>query len=151
MKFAAEKPNTDIDQILLAVTLMITATVVAGSVAKQLNLGSIVALLVVGMVLGPHSPTPLLTGHVEELQTIGEIGVILLLFLVGLETQPAKLSSMRRLFFGLGTAQYLLTTIVIAGLLILVGHLHWQSALIVGLGLAMSSDAIAIASLEEHA
>ena len=130
---------------------MITATVVAGSVAKQLNLGSIVALLVVGMALGPHSPRPLLTGHVEELQTVGEIGVILLLFLVGLETKPAKLSSMRRLFLRLGTAQYLLTAITIAGLLIVVARLHWQSALIMALGLAMSSDAIAIASLEEHA
>ena len=130
---------------------MITATVVAGSVAKQLNLGSIVALLVVGMALGPHSPRPLLTGHIEELQTVGEIGVILLLFLVGLETKPEKLSSMRRLFYGLGTAQYLLTAIAIAGLLIAVARLHWQSALIMALGLAMSSDAIAIASLEEHA
>jgi len=130
---------------------MITATVVAGSVAKQLNLGSIVALLVVGMALGPHSPRPLLTGHIEELQTVGEIGVILLIFLVGLETQPGKLSSMRRLFFGLGTAQYLLTGIIIAGLLIAIAYLHWQSALIMALGLAMSSEAIAIASLEEHA
>ena len=90
----------DIDQILLAAAVMITATVVAGSVAKQLNLGSIVALLVVGMALGPHSPRPLLTGHVEELQTVGEIGVILLLFLVGLETKPESLSSMRRLLLG---------------------------------------------------
>jgi glutathione-regulated potassium-efflux system ancillary protein KefC len=130
---------------------MITATVVAGSVAKQLNLGSIVALLIVGMALGPHSPRPLLTGHIEELQTVGEIGVILLIFLVGLETQPGKLSSMRRLFYGLGTTQYVLTALAIAGLLIAVAHLHWQSALIMALGLAMSSDAIAIASLEEHA
>jgi glutathione-regulated potassium-efflux system ancillary protein KefC len=75
----------DIDRILLAVAVMIAATVVAGSVAKKLNLGSTVALLAVGMVLGPHSPRPLLTGHVEELQTVGEIGVILLLFLVGLD------------------------------------------------------------------
>src|SRR5215813_11304853 len=150
MKFAAEKPNTDIDQILLAVTVMIIATIVAGSVAKQLNLGSIVALLVVGMALGPHSPRPLLTGHVEELQTVGEIGVILLLFLVGLETKPGRLSSTRRLFLGLGTAQYLLTTIAIAGLLIAVAHLHWQPALIMALGLAMSSDVIAISSLGEH-
>jgi len=75
---------------------MITATVVAGSLAKQLNLGSIVALLAVGMALGPHSPWPLLTGHIDELQTVGEIGVILLLFLVGLDTKPARLSSMHR-------------------------------------------------------
>src|SRR5262245_5875 len=129
---------------------MIIATVVASSVAKQLNLGSIVALLVVGMALGPHSPRPLLTGHVEELQTVGEIGVILLLFLVGLETKPERLSSMRRLLYGLGTAQYLLTAIAIAGFLIAVGHVRWQSGLILALGLAMSSDAIAISSLEEH-
>src|SRR5262249_49757203 len=88
--------------------------------------------------------------HVEELQTVGEIGVILLLFLVGLETKPGRLASTRRLFLGLGTAQYLLTTIAIAGLLIAVAHLPWQPALIMALGLAMSSDVIAIASLEEH-
>jgi len=139
------------DQILLAVAIMITAVIVAGSVAKKLNLGSIVALLVVGMALGPHSPRPLLTGHVDELQTVGEIGVILLLFLVGLGTQPKRLSSMRRLIFGLGTAQYLLTTIIIAGLLIAAYLVQWQSALIVALGLAMSSDAVALSSLEEHA
>jgi len=139
------------DQILLAVAVIIAATLLAGSVARRLNLGSIVALLAVGMALGPHSPRPLLTGHVEELQTIGEIGVMLLLFLVGLDTEPRRLSSMRRLFFGLGTAQYLLTAIAIAGLLIAVAHLHWQSALIMALGLAMSSDAIAISTLEEHA
>lgn len=139
------------DQILLAVAIIITAVIVAGSVAKKLNLGSIVALLVVGMALGPHSPRPLLTGHVDELQTVGEIGVILLLFLVGLDIKPKRLSSMRRLVFGLGAAQYLLTSIIIAGLLSTVYHVHWQSALIVALGLAMSSDAVAISSLEEHA
>jgi len=142
------------DQILLALAVIITAVVVAGSVAKKLNMGSIVALLVVGMALGPHSPRPLLTGHVDELQTVGEIGVILLLFLVGLNTQPKRLSSMRSLIFGLGTAQYLLTTIIIAGLLIAVHHVHWQSlqsSLIVALGLAMSSEAVAFSSLEEHA
>src|SRR5215470_6041821 len=139
------------DQVLLAVAIMITAVIVAGSVARKLNMGSIAALLVVGMALGPHSPWPLLTGHVEELQTVGEIGVILLLFLVGLDTQPKKLSSMRRLVLGLGTAQYLLTTAAIAGLLMAVANLHWQSAIIVALGLAMGSDAVAIASLQEHA
>ena len=58
---------------------------------------------------------------------------------------------MRRLLFGLGTGQYLLTTIAIAGFLIAVARLHWQSAFIMALGLAMSSDVIAIAGLEEHA
>ena len=93
------------DQILLAVAIIITAVIVAGSVAKKLNLGSIVALLVVGMALGPHSPRPLLTGHVDELQTVGEIGVILLLFLVGLDIKPKRLSSMRRLRLQFSAAQ----------------------------------------------
>src|SRR5215831_6177951 len=137
----------DIDSILLAVTVMLTETVIVGRVAQELHLGSIVALLVVGMALGPYSPRPLLTSHVEELQSVGEIGVMLLLFLVGLDTQPQKLSSIRRLFFGLGTAQYLLATAAIAGLLMAVATLPWQAALIVALGLAMSSDAVALASL----
>jgi len=139
------------DQILFAVAAMITAVIVAGVIAKRLNLGSTVALLIVGIALGPHSPWPLFTGDVDELQTLGEIGVILLLFLVGLDTQPKSLSSMRTLVFGLGTAQYLLTTIIISGVLIAVYLVYWQSALIVALGLAMSSDAVAISSLEEHA
>src|SRR5262249_15950788 len=111
-RLGRSRMNTD--QVLLAVATMITAVIVAGSVAKKLNIGFIAALLVVGMALGPHSPWPLLTGHVEELQTLGEIGVILLLFLVGLDTQPKKLSSMRSLIFGLGTAQYVLTSIIFA-------------------------------------
>jgi glutathione-regulated potassium-efflux system ancillary protein KefC len=141
----------DTDQILLAVVVMLTAVVIAGGVAKKLNLGSIVALLAVGMALGPHSPKPLLTDHVDELQAVGEIGVVLLLFLVGLGTQPTRLLSMRRLVLGLGTAQLLLTAAAIAGLLIAVALEQWQWALIVGLGLAMSSDAVAISTLEERA
>jgi glutathione-regulated potassium-efflux system protein KefB len=141
----------DTDQILLAVVVMLTAVVIAGGVAKKLNLGSIVALLAVGMALGPHSPRPLLTDHVDELQAVGEIGVVLLLFLVGLDTKPKRLLSMRRLVFGLGTAQLLLTAAAIAGLLIAVALEQWQWALIVGLGLAMSSDAVAVSTLEERA
>jgi glutathione-regulated potassium-efflux system protein KefB len=141
----------DIDRILLNVAVMITATIVVVSVAKKLSLGPIVALLVVGVALGPYAPRPLLTGHVEELRTVGQIGVILLLFLVGLDTQPKRLSSMRGLFFGLGTAQYVLTTAAIAGLLIALSPLRWPAALIMALGLAMGSDAVAISSLEEHA
>jgi glutathione-regulated potassium-efflux system protein KefB len=139
----------DIDQILLAVVIMITSVVIARGVAKKLNLGSIVALLGVGMALGPHSPRPLLTEHIDELQAVGEIGVVLLLFLVGLDTQPKRLFSMRRLVFGLATAQLLLTAAAIAAFLIAVALEQWQWALIVGLGLALSSDAVAVSALEE--
>ena len=53
------------------------------------------------MALGPHSPLSLLTGHIDQLQAVGEIGVMLLLFVVGLDVQPKSLWSMRRLVFGL--------------------------------------------------
>ena len=136
---------------MFAAAVMMLATALAVGLAKKLNLGSIVALLVVGMVLGPHSPLPLFTGHIEQLQAVGEIGVMLLLFVVGLDVQPKSLWSMRRLVFGLGPAQYLLTTAAIMALLVWVTGLNWQTALVVGLGLAMSSSAVLYPILQERA
>ena len=132
-------------ELLFAAAVMMAATAFAVGVAKKLNLGSIVALLAVGMALGPHSPMPLLKAGVHEMQTVGEIGVTLLLFAIGLGIQPSRLWSMRRLVFGLGAAQYLLTTAAILVFLITVAGaagVRWQSALVVSLGLAMSSAAI---------
>jgi glutathione-regulated potassium-efflux system protein KefB len=132
---------------------MLLATALAVGVANKLKLGSIVALLVVGMALGPHSPMPLLTAHIDEMRAIGEIGVMLLLFAVGLDIQPTKLWSMRRLVFGLGAAQYALTTAAILAFFVAVFGItgvQWQSALVVSLGLAMSSTAIPLPILEER-
>jgi glutathione-regulated potassium-efflux system ancillary protein KefC len=103
---------------MFAAAVMMLATAVAVGLAKKLNLASIVALLVVGMALGLHSPLPLLTGHIDQLQAVGEIGVMLLLFVVGLDVQPKGLWSMRRLVFGLGSAKYLLTATAIMALLV---------------------------------
>jgi glutathione-regulated potassium-efflux system protein KefB len=130
---------------MFAAAVIMGATAVAVGVAKKLELGAIVALLVVGMALGPHSPFPLLTGHADEMQAIGEIGVTLLVFAVGLELQPTQVWSIRRLVFGLGSAQFALTTAAIVGFLALslgIAHVRWHSALVVALGLAMSSAAI---------
>ena len=143
----------NVSHLMFALAAMMTATIVAVGVAKKLNLGSIVALLVVGMALGPHSPKPLLTGHVDELQAVGEIGVMLLLFAVGLELQPTKLWSMRRLVFGLGLAQYAFTTAALLAFFVIVfgfARFHWQSAVAVSLGLAMSSAAIPFPILDER-
>jgi glutathione-regulated potassium-efflux system ancillary protein KefC len=136
---------------MFAAAVMMLATAIAIGVAKKLNLGSIVALLVVGMVLGPHSPLPLFTGHIEQLRAVGEIGVMLLLFVVGLDVQPKSLWLMRRLVFGLGPAQYLLTTAAIMALLVWVTGLNWHSGLVAGLGLAMSSSAVLYPILQERA
>jgi len=140
----------DTDQILLSAALVIMAAVIARGVAQRLSLGPIVALLVVGAALGPHSPYPLLAEYTEEMQAVGEIGVVLLLFLVGLDTQPQRLRSMRTLVFGSAIVLYLLTVAAIAAVFVLLGFEPWQAALIVALGLAMSSDAVAVGTLEER-
>jgi len=139
--------------LMFVVAVMMVATTVAVVVAKKLKLGSIVALLVVGMILGPHSRHPLLTGHIAEMQAIGEIGVMLLMFAIGLDIQPTRLWSMRRLVFGLGSAQYVLTTLSILVFLLAtpgITGVQWKSALIVSLALAMSSSAIALPMLQER-
>src|ERR1700693_4375548 len=136
------------DQLLFGAALLMAVTAAAIGIAKRLNLGSISALLLVGMVLGPHSSVPLLAGHVGDLQSVGEIGVMLLLFLVGLDTQPGRLWSMRRLVLGFGSVEYLAASAVIAGFLRAVSHINWQSAIVVGLGLAMSSSAVPLPILQ---
>jgi len=143
----------DTSHLVFAAAVMMLATAIAVGVAKKLELGSIVGLLVVGMALGPHSPMPLFTGHVDEIQAIGEIGVTLLVFAVGLDLQPTQVWSMRRVVFCLGSAQYVLTTAVILAFIAVsygIARVQWQSALVVSLGLAMSSSAIPLPMLQER-
>ena len=143
----------NLSHLMLAVALMLATTTVAVGLARKLNMGSIVALLLVGVTLGPHSPIPLFTEHIDEMQAVGEVGVMLLLFAVGLDSQPGKLRSMGRLVFGLGLAQYAVTTAAILAFLMAVSrvaHIPWQSALVLSLGLAMSSTAIPIPILRER-
>ena len=84
-----------------AVWLLIAATVAVGLFSRA-GLGSILGLLVAGIVVGPHSPGPVLTEDVAEMRHFTELGVVLLLFLIGTEMRPARLWSMRREVFGLG-------------------------------------------------
>ena len=102
------------------------------------------------MALGPHSPWPLVTDHIDELQAVGEIGVMLLLFVVGLGLKPKGLWSMRKLVLGLGSGQYLLSAAAITAVAVWVGGLHWQPALVAGLALAMSSTAMPFQVLQER-
>ena len=90
----------NVDHLMFAAAVTMTVTAIALGIAKRLELGSIVALLIVGMMLGPHSPKPLFTGHIEEMKAVGEIGVMLLMFTIGLDIRPQSLWSMRRWVFG---------------------------------------------------
>jgi glutathione-regulated potassium-efflux system protein KefB len=141
----------DIDQLMRAVSIVLAVTAIAVTIARRLNLGSTLGLLVVGAALGPHSPHPLLgMEHVDELQAVGEVGVVLLLFLLGLDIRPSRLWAMRGMVVGLGTAQFVLSAAAIAGGLALNGVGAWKGMVVVGLALAMSSAAVSIAALEDH-
>jgi glutathione-regulated potassium-efflux system ancillary protein KefC len=123
------------------------AAVLAVPLAKRLGLGAVLGYLLAGMAIGPWG-----LGLIAEVETIlhfSEFGVVLLLFLIGLELEPARLWSMRRPIFGWGAAQVLGVAAALAGAAMLFG-VAWQVALVGALGLALSSTAIALATLGER-
>ncbi|RXK01004.1 portal protein [Arcobacter sp. CECT 8986] len=127
--------------------LFAVATILV-ALSKRLGLGSILGLLIAGVIVGPYSPGPILTNKVDAVRHITEFGVVLLLFVIGLEMQPKKLWSMRKEVFGLGSAQ-----ILFSGFLIFLYSLYysqtWQVALLVGLTFALSSTAFVMQILQE--
>ncbi len=136
-----------LDEFLLATVILLTATAIFVSLFKRLGLGSVLGFLAAGVILGPSGFT--ITEDVEGLRHFTELGVVLFLFLIGLEMQPKKLWSMRRLVLGLGSAQVLLTGVLIGGVVYLLG-VKWQASLILGLGFALSSTAFVMQLLGER-
>lgn len=133
-------------QFLFSTVWLLLAATIAVGLFNRIGLGSILGLLVAGVAVGPFSPGPVLTKNVEAVRQFTELGVVLLLFLIGTEMRPARLWSMRREVFGLGLLQVLLTGTAIAAFEVL--YLPtWQSALIVGLTLALSSTAFVMQML----
>src|ERR1700704_3132163 len=114
---------------------------------QRLKLGAVLGYLGAGMLIGPFGLG--MIGEVESTLQFAEFGVVLLLFLVGLELQPSRLWVLRRPVFGLGGAQVLATGAVLAGFALAFGF-SWQAALVAGFGLAMSSTALVLASLAER-
>jgi glutathione-regulated potassium-efflux system protein KefB len=140
----------DISSILLVVMVFLTATVICVLLFQRLGFGSIMGFIVAGVIIGPHTPGPVPLHAVEELQSVAEFGVVLFMFVVGLEMRPERVWAMRRLIFGLGSAQMIATASLVAAYLLLATQLTWQSAAIVSLALAMSSTAIVMATLGER-
>ncbi len=133
------------DFLLIAFVLLV-AGVVAVPIATRLGLGSVLGYLLAGMVLSPALET--LGVDIEALQVFAEFGVVMMLFLIGLEIEPRKLWEMRGQLLGLGGGQVLVTTFVIAGIGLLAGN-AWQTAIAIGLVLALSSTAIIVQTLTE--
>ena len=128
--------------------IYLSAAVVAVPVAKKLGLGSVLGYLLAGVAIGPFV-LGLIGEEGQDVMHFAEFGVVMMLFLVGLELQPSLLWKLRIPVMGLGGLQVGLTTL--AGLVIVLGatDLPWQTALAIGLTLALSSTAIVIQTLNE--
>lgn len=133
---------------LVNAVIYLGAAVVCVPIAKRLGLGSVLGYLIAGMVIGPFA-MGFIGEEGKDIMHFAEFGVVIMLFLVGLELEPELLWRMRKQIVGLGTGQMLLTAFTVAALSLLVGFYNWQSGLAAGLCLAMSSTAIALQSLKE--
>ncbi|HEX6842328.1 MAG TPA: monovalent cation:proton antiporter-2 (CPA2) family protein, partial [Stellaceae bacterium] len=132
---------------LYTLVILLAAAVVAVPVAKRLGFGSVLGYLGAGLIIGPAGLR--LVTDVESIAQVSELGVVMLLFLIGLELRPARLWVMRRSVLGLGAAQVVVTAAVLA----VAGHLFglaWATAVVVGFGLALSSTAIVLPMLAER-
>lgn len=126
--------------------ILLGAAALAVPICKRLGFGSILGYLAAGVVIGPVLR---LITESESILKVAELGVVLLLFVIGLELKPSRLWSMRRDIFGLGSAQLLVTGAVLTVIVYLFG-LSWQVSVVVGMGLALSSTAIGIQTLNER-
>ncbi|HJV43305.1 monovalent cation:proton antiporter-2 (CPA2) family protein [Caulobacter sp.] len=134
------------ENFLTQTLVYLGAAVVSVPIAKRLGLGSVLGYLIAGVVIGPYALS--LVGAQADVMKFAEFGVVILLFLIGLEVQPSMLWDMRKAIFGFGGAQVVGTSVAIAGVSMLLG-LPWQTALAVGMVLAMSSTAIVLQTLDE--
>jgi len=121
--------------------IYLSAAVIAVPLSKALGLGAIIGYLAAGMAIGPWGLG--LVTNVQDILHFAEFGVVLMLFLVGLELDPKRLWSMRRPIFGWGSAQMVSCVLVLTGLAMVFG-VTWKVALVASMGLALSSTAIAI-------
>lgn len=129
------------------VLIYLAAAIVFVPIAKRLGMGSVLGYLLAGIVIGPFL-LGLVGGEGQEVFHFAEFGVVMMLFLIGLELEPANFWRMRNLILGSGTVQLSATTLLFLAVFMYVG-LGWQAALAIGLALAMSSTAIALQTLRE--
>ncbi len=132
---------------LTTLVILLAAAVLAVPLVKRLGFGSVLGYLLAGLVIGPSGLH--LVSDVESVAEVSELGVVMLLFLIGLELRPARLWVMRRTVIGMGGAQVAVTGAALAGLVHLAG-LPWIPTIVIGSGLALSSTAIVLPILGER-
>lgn len=134
--------------LLQAAVVFLLAAVLTVPLAKRLQLGAVLGYLFAGVIIGPSVLG--LVGNPQSVAQFSELGVVLLLFIIGLELSPKRLWVMRKAVFGVGLAQVLLTGLVMGVVALWLFGQSWNSAIVLGLGLALSSTAFGLQSLAER-
>ena len=132
---------------LFAVLVLLVVAVALVPVFKWLGLGTVLGYLSAGVAVGPYGLR--LISDTATIRTVSDFGVVIMLFLIGLEVHPLELWRLRHKVLGLGVTQ-MLATAAIVGIVSFILGLNWQAAIIVGLAIAMSSTAIAMQSAEQR-
>jgi glutathione-regulated potassium-efflux system protein KefB len=127
--------------------VLLLAAVIAVPLARRWQLGAVLGYLAAGALIGPSGIR--LIGNTEQISQLSELGVVLMLFVIGMELSPQRLWVMRRTVFGLGSLQLVATAAAIGGIALALG-LDWKGALVIGFGLALSSTAIDLQILGER-
>lgn len=136
-----------IDGFLYQALIYLAAAVVCVPVAKRLGMGSVLGYLLAGMLIGPFG-LGFIGKEGQDIMHFAEFGVVMMLFLIGLELEPVHFWKMRGRILGMGSLQLAATAFLAGGGLLLIGF-NWQSALASGLALSMSSTAIVLQTLRE--
>lgn len=134
--------------VLQPAVVFLLAAVITVPLAKRLQLGAVLGYLLAGVVIGPD-----VLGWINDPQSVGhisELGVVLLLFIIGLELSPRRLWTMRKAVFGVGLAQVVATGVTIGCVAYLAFGQPLNAAVVLGLGLALSSTAFGLQSLAER-
>lgn len=135
------------DSFLFQAIIYLAAAIICVPIAKKLGMGSVLGYLLAGIIIGPYV-LEFIGEEGEDIMHFAEFGVVMMLFLIGLELEPAKLWQMRAMITRIGLSQVLITTAVFFGAMVGFGF-SWQVSLAVSMSLSLSSTAIVLQSLKE--
>ncbi|WP_455217448.1 monovalent cation:proton antiporter-2 (CPA2) family protein [Kaarinaea lacus] len=133
---------------LVDVIILLIAAVLAVPLFQAIRLGAVPGFLIAGVVVGPHGLG--LISNIEDIQHLAEIGVVFLLFVIGIELKPSRLWQMRRLVFGLGTLQILVTGLLLGAIGFFFFDTSPSASILIGPALALSSTAFVLQLLSEQ-
>jgi len=126
--------------------VLLGGAVIAAPIFRKLGLGTVLGYLAAGVVIGPIMQQ---ITDADEVLHVAEFGIVFLLFVIGLELKPSRLWQMRGDVFGLGTAQVVITGLLLTGLSLVAGIAEWRGSIVIGFGLALSSTAFALQILSD--